>query len=1169
MMREFYGEELTMAPVHGEVSDEVAKRGSIVLAPLGEADVEILHEIITTAQQSAFVDSLPFRAIFAAYDQVLAQHGLDPDHDQVYLRFLFRLGDKREAGQSLYETFEALLLELGIQILFGDEEDGSQDHGAGNVSIQGHVEAENSGVLRRSRRASFSSFIDAGEESTRASRIRPDSRTSLSRLPIGRPSTRATTRPTGNVQSRNARSRTTCASPVRGRLTSSEFANNLQHYQRRHASISTQGDRPVHHQSTGRSRNGGDQGDVLMRGSQHPDSEGSRALEETLSSLRSQDSRDLPLDLPQEILYHPSDTQLLRDADTFEHFRTRAVAKDAIRKWRGLAVDAYHDRHDMEERAVAHDVGILMRQAFDQWRNLSLAKKQIAETERFFSQLERRAGRARDLYLLTKAFTHWAQCASEEVERTSVARRHILRTRYFNAWLEITAVNNLKVRRQRLGKFFSLWRQGLRFKTSENVRAVTFYCKNLVETTYWRWFWNFCERRAPEWRNTRLKRQYFAQWLVTQRVDAERKVWAAVSHEEKLKKRYFGRWVAKTRIIQLNQQRAEQHYQRKLTSRSVARWRQQLQFRPKVRRVEGMVNWRIASSAFSTLILRFRREKEAEQLNKGRIVRNAWTQWNDRLRSQTLVRQIDDRLIVQALYKWVLAERCVLLRRLHEERLKRRALNKIANHWKTLTSQHNQICQTITENRNQKLLQSVFAHLQAKLYTHQQDSRLAHEFHAPKATLETLHLWTTKLAHNRQIHTWARDASFYFRCTCTLKRWRAAVTESQAQKRRSAYATIRRMTKMNLARRLLQTWYARTMHISTLHQSAKEISQQRDFQFATSLFDRWRGRLGAVLIAQDTASQNYNGELAHQHLQLWHTRFIIYQEAHTKALDFATSHVQKIAYEALRSLQLKVFEYRSHAQTAAELRAWNQKRHFRAYLRVWFEKTLLKRGGDAALAVPSTEFARSYRGRRSVRVHNPAAGGGDGDGDAGGGYGGGGAGGGGVMGQGEDFTAFDNEDDNFELGDWIPALEAQSTTPLPGYLSTPSKRAARARAMVRGGLGGGGTGETFPATGGGRLHGPALGSTTPATPRAARTTLPARTPLTRRVPVPATERRAPATFSAMARTPRARAPFTADARPRPRGNELGGSGSVFGKSTRGSLAVGFADVPEGGSRTPE
>ena len=39
---------------------------------------------------------------------------------------------------------------------------------------------------------------------------------------------------------------------------------------------------------------------------------------------------------------------------------------------------------------------------------------------------------------------------------------------------------------------------------------------------------------------------------------------------------------------------------------------------------------------------------------------------------------------------------------------------------------------------------------------------------------------------------------------------------------------------------------------------------------------------------------------------------------------------------------------------------------------------------------------------------------------------------------------------DFDIGDWIPALEAQgSSTPIPVHFSTPSKRAARAKALVR------------------------------------------------------------------------------------------------------------------------
>ena len=80
----------------------------------------------------------------------------------------------------------------------------------------------------------------------------------------------------------------------------------------------------------------------------------------------------------------------------------------------------------MARIAQNHDQRLLKTQAFSIWAAKLLDKRQAAETEQFFEQYERRATRARDLFLLNKAFTHWAQSTSDEVARTSVARRHVI-----------------------------------------------------------------------------------------------------------------------------------------------------------------------------------------------------------------------------------------------------------------------------------------------------------------------------------------------------------------------------------------------------------------------------------------------------------------------------------------------------------------------------------------------------------------------------------------------------------------------------------------------------------------------------------------------------------------------------------------------------------------------
>lgn len=935
------------------------------------------------------------------------------------MRFLFRLGQQREPGQSLYEAFEALLGDLGIQILFGSEEDASQEVKNGNKVERETTVAEQPGAVpRRSRRASFSSFYDAADESTRAIRHRRGSEEPSSRRQKKRPATRATTRSTENV-------RPAKASPASSRLTSKEFADNLVHYKRRRASTSSYGS---HHRQQHRSNKPVQRQPAVyetisvLRPEDGSDIVSDEESDETVSSLKSRMTEQLRLARPNEHVDQFSETQILREIDTFQQYRTHTAAKYAIKRWCSLAAEARNHHNQIRRTAEAHDAGILVRQAFDQWRVLFLARKQIIETERFFSHLGRRASKARDLYLLTKAFTHWAQCASEEAERTSVARRHIIRTRYFNAWLEITAVNNFKVRRQGISKFFWIWRSSFRAKLTDDSKAVTLYYSNLVKTVYWRWFWNFCERRAPEWRSTRLKKRFFARLLIANHTNATKEIHFTCSRDNSIKRRYFTLWIEKVRKVKFDREQAEVIYQRGLTKRYIKAWTLQLKFLPFSHHVAGMVNWRIVSSSFSALVRRSRLEQRAKQLDKWRITRNSWTQWNDCLRGQTLSRQIDDRVATEALYKWVLMERFVLLRRLHEERSKRRALKTIANQWHERTHRYEHLLLDLSHKRIQALLSFVTRKWHKELLVQKQNKQIAFEFHAPRVAQETLQLWNVNYKHCQQLKSWAKDAFFYFRVSRIIKLWQNAVLESQKLKRRNAYATVRRRLKMNLARRLIDQWLQKTQHISNLRQTAQEIDQQRRLHFGSAMFDRWKDRFRFTMSENIDAGQNFNADLAHQQLQIWLERLQVQQEADTKASDFVTSHVQKIAYEGLRALRLKVLEYRSHTQTATDLRASNERRHHRSFLRIWREQTNHKRGN------PSIDFTRSYKSRRLgtrpvASVVEPTS-------------------------RADDRTAFDDE---FEIGDWIPSMEAPSNmTPLPGYLSTPSKRAARARALVHG-----------------------------------------------------------------------------------------------------------------------
>lgn len=419
-------------------------------------DVAILHLIITRAHDLPHVRELPFRALFEAYDAVLHECGLDPDHDPVFFRFLLRLGGISGSG-TLYEKFEALLEEMGIRIEFAGEQSElpNVSDGPGGADIESETQRQNETSPRprsrrasfslfedtvhemsiyetenRPRRASFSSFYDAGDEATQrhqgaADRAAKDISFRSKSKPIREYTTaKAHSRKgirSGPDRGPSSPARLQAASP-KARI-GTNISPRVERYRPENLDpptakhVTRLKQQSIHPMSRHGEENG-DERELSVGGPLNATNDVSR------EKLRQARDRLTP-----QLMFRPSESQLSLQSEMFYHHCITRVARCCLRRWHKETVQILPQRYRFDLDAKSHDRRTLLQQAFDIWRGLLQRKRHRAETERFFSHLNRRAEKARDLYLLTKAFTHWAQTASEEVARTSVARRHILRTK--------------------------------------------------------------------------------------------------------------------------------------------------------------------------------------------------------------------------------------------------------------------------------------------------------------------------------------------------------------------------------------------------------------------------------------------------------------------------------------------------------------------------------------------------------------------------------------------------------------------------------------------------------------------------------------------------------------------------------------------------------------------
>ena len=881
------------------------------------------------------------------------------------------------------------------------------------------------GSRRRPRRASFNSMYDAEDESTRAIGQRETSWASMSRLDISqsavldtRPSTRATTRKTEKTVANALPSKSRAVPIRRGRLTAEEFAIDMPHSQRNLSSALGNGERQ---------RNIGQVSDASMKSAKartatltDDDSMTSSDPENySTQALKSPRGAQLPYLLGHnERFYNPSKTQLLRDAHEFSKYRIRSIARDAVDRWCFAAFQARDQHEHMQRLAAAHDKEILLRQAFEHWRLRLHARKRAAETERFFNRLEIRATKARDLFLLSKAFSHWAQCTQEEVLRTLDARQHVLSTKYFRAWREFTIINQLKMRRQGLRKFFGVWKQRYIVTLTDEIRANLRRHESLSRNAYWHWFWEFCERRAPEWRAARLKRKCLYHCVAAFRNNVRLSQQVMLQSINLSRKKVMLPWLEKARIINSASREADAFHERKQAAHALQTWRNLTQYCPCVRQVSNMVDWRVAEETFSTFVTRYRFEKQAESVNRLRIMRNAWTQWNDRLRWQSLARRIDDRFLIESLYMWVIAERYLLLHRLSEERLKQRMYSRLKQHCTMRQAERENGRQVIEEAQRKARMQSSIQLWYSQLSSHSQDERIAFEFGAPKVAQDALQLWIWSLAHVRYLNSIPKHANYYFWIKKWYKHWQSATANSKRQKRRNAYVQVRRRSKMNLAAGVLQQWRTLSEQTQDMQRQAGFMDQGHLLRIGTDLFDRWRLQADLRREQDYQATQHYDKRLLERHLYTWVERLEDQAKLEETAELNNEMRVKNIAFSWCNKLRLKIIEFKGREANAENLRAWYEKRRFRNMLRHWHGQTTGK--------LDRTHEDTTFLSR--IKRSKPQVGADDHDG---------------LTRRAEDWTEFD-------IGDWIPALEAQSSsTPLPGYLSTPSKRAARAKALVR------------------------------------------------------------------------------------------------------------------------
>ncbi|PNS15296.1 hypothetical protein CAC42_5467 [Sphaceloma murrayae] len=706
------------------------------------------------------------------------------------------------------------------------------------------------------------------------------------------------------------------------------------------------------------------------------------------------------------------------------------VARRFLWLWQARTRQARRRQQDLLQMVTNHDQRILAKQSFAELRDALLGS-------RLRQQQERRAVRARNLFLLTKAFTHWAQAASDEVVRTSVAKRHILRTRYFNAWRHMTTLDDLKCRSFGMSKWFGLWRSKTDTISTERSVATDFRRMHISVRYFRHWFFTICDRRAPTWKESRLLSSMLTKWRSRRdqlktwslAADGRHNVSLLKSHLASMRGRVLMTYDLETIAVNARRRQA-------LTSH-VRLWRRKTMFRPNEARASAAKDSRLASKALSSWKAVTEMIRRAKIINQSRHLARALTCWNEHLRTRILQSKINDRMQLQTLYKWVIEERHILFERIKDQRQKSMALQILRARIATRRFQLEESSQILVHNTAVRLEQHALIRLHASFRQRERDVATAVEFRNSKTLPRSMEHLKSQSIDTRQLNRKAGLARTYFLSTSTLKRWREATTESRKARRREAYVTIRRQHKTASTRRCLAAVNRVAKRLDDLRSRARQAEERKVQSVAVLCLDRWDAAVArhhADIQRADRMASQYRLQDA---LTALGEHLSKVTNARRQAEIFEQVVRERLASKMLKTLSDSAFLLRRQVDTAIAWRIRRFAQHQREMIRYWLSKAQGRKAldgvGDPDSPTKTPTMRASKTSKRASEVthsseqplYRPGLP---------------------NKGQGDGWPHPDDlAEDTFAL-DQSNIIVSNLT---PGYLRTPSRRTARTRARFR------------------------------------------------------------------------------------------------------------------------
>ena len=623
---------------------------------------------------------------------------------------------------------------------------------------------------------------------------------------------------------------------------------------------------------------------------------------------------------PQSSLITTSDyvERLEDDADVL---RRILFSRKYFYLWVYRTVNHGQHREHLEELADAFNKRVLLSEALATW---------------YQSTRNRQIRNARDIYLLRTAMGQWMHKTSAVVNRTNEMRNRIMVRKYFNAWVSLLRDKAQQIRKFQLTNALYRWRLALFRRKQQEEYAKKVYETNLVSKSRMRWWFRACEAMAPGIHNNFLIREVLSTWRQQTAAIVHNKGVANRRFNTHLAHRVYQHWLERVDDIMDMGEDAADHHDWSVASKHLEAWHRHTTQVPNVSLISQRVNRRLVSTSFNTWRQRCRQLLAARALLTAHTLRRGFATWNLNLRLCIIVNHIQERIMLNALYNWVLQTRYSIF----TNDVKRWLLARnTVRHWRRQT----RIVVPQRHSHHYRAVHTLKTHLTTKyfrLWCDQligQSARKARavEFFNHAHATAALKPWVVRVKRVLTLQSWAAPTRNYLLLRKHLRQWRIALEHAKRQKLRRAYKHFVLAGRRELAARVINHWHSRTQVIYAMRWSAEYFNASHIALTAEAALSTWRGHLANIMQLNQIHKAWSNRPLIRASLGVWISDLKHLRNQENIAQNFSDIRVTEIAFKMLTRWQTKLFLFRSRETVANMMGERTQKRRIVGLLRFW------------------------------------------------------------------------------------------------------------------------------------------------------------------------------------------------------------------------------------------